>query len=124
MICKKCGGLNTEAAQFCQHCGNRLAAQATPVAQTAAGEQPDPGPRRLLNKDLIIAGALWVAAFVLFFYAIDHLPSPAQISACELRVGLDNSYLCHVPDPLKYIFVLAMASAFFGFKSWSDSRKP
>jgi len=116
MICKKCSGLNTEAAQFCQHCGNSLAAQATPVAQTAAGEQPKSGPRPFVNRDLIIAGVLWVAAFVLFFYAIDHLPSPAQVSACTLRVGLDNSYLCHVPDPLKYIFVLALASAFIGFR--------
>ena len=122
MNCKACGGINVETAQFCQHCGKSLAAQ-TPVGQTAATEQPGSGSRPFLNKDLMIAGALWVAAFVLFFYAIDHLPSSSQVSACRLRVGADNSYLCHVPDPLKYIFVLAMASAVFGFKFCSDSRK-
>jgi hypothetical protein len=123
MICKACGGLNTEAAQFCQYCGKSLAAQVMPVAQTAAGEQPSSGPRPFLNRDLIIAGTLWVVAFILFFYAIDHLPSSLQISACRLRVGSDNSYLCNLPDPLKYFFVLAIASAAFGFKFWSDSRK-
>jgi hypothetical protein len=123
MICKKCGGLNTEAARFCQHCGNSLTAQSAPVAQPASGEQPNSTPRPFPNKDLIIAGVLWVAAFVLFFYAIDHLPSSSQISACRLRVGSDNSYLCHLPDPLKYIFLLATASAFLGFRFWSDSRK-
>jgi hypothetical protein len=76
-----------------------------------------------LNKDLIMAGALWAVAFVLFFYVIDHLPSSSQISACQLRVGSNNSYLCNLPDPLKYIGVLAMASAFFGFKFWLESRK-
>jgi hypothetical protein len=123
MICKSCGGLNTAAAQFCQYCGKSLAAQVTPVAQAAAGEQPNSGPRPFLNRDLIIAGAPWVVAFVLFFYAIDHLPSSSQISACRLRVGSDNSYLCDLPDPLKYFFVLAIVSAYLGFKFWSDSRK-
>jgi hypothetical protein len=123
MICKKCGGLNLDAARFCQHCGNSLAAQATPVAQTAEREPPNSARRPFWNNDLIIASALWVVAFVLVFYAIDHLPSSAQVSACRLRIGSDNSYLCILPDSLKYIFVLAITCAGFGFKFWSDSRK-
>ena len=123
MTCKKCGGLNPDAALFCQHCGGSLAAQAAPVTQTAEGEQPSSATRRFWNRDLIIAGALCVVAFVLFFYVIDHLPSSAQVSACQLRVGSDNSYLCILPDPLKYIITLTIACAGFGFKFWSDSQK-
>jgi hypothetical protein len=125
MICKKCGALNPDDARFCKHCGDNLSAQASKAAAMPDGGQraPNVPPRSFWNRDMIIAHALWVAAFAIFFYATEKLPSSAQVSACRLRVGSADSYLCNLPDPLKYLFTLALILAVVGFRFLFSSRK-
>jgi hypothetical protein len=105
MTCKKCGRQNPDDARFCQGCGNNLAAQRVPVAEstkpaTQAEEapvvMPQPAPRPVPPSPAsvpqtgtkVAAVCVWIVSIILLlvgFFAFG--PYPDEVRACIQRGG-------------------------------------